>query len=170
MTVLTDTLVLKGQFIDPDPIDNKIFFTFNSNKQLDHQKSLLTDEEKNNEKSEQIKSQIQKLCQLPEGWDGEYAQPVSREAANKAAYITYATAKDYIELVQFFPLAAGGMQIELFVGGNQLEIEIDENGNAFVVSVDDSGDVKFEGEFQLRDHDMIEKIAQEIRKLAVMVL
>ncbi len=126
---------------------------------MDHQKSLLSGEEKDNGKSDQIKSKIQNLYQLPEGWDGEYAKPVSREAASKAAYITYAIAKDYIELVQFFPLVAGGMQIELFVGGNQLEIEIDENGNAFVVFVDDSGDIKFEGEFQLRDLHMIGKIA-----------
>lgn len=166
MTTLLNSNTLSAQYMNRDLRSNGEFLLYGSNNKV-----LLPIgyPDRDEQKSEQIKSRITQLCSLPVGWDGEYAQPVSRKAGNKAAYVTYAVSKDYIDLVQFFPLPNGGIQIEFLVGGNELEIEIDENGNAFVVATDNSGYTKFEGEFELRDSNMLVKITEEVKNLALMV-
>ena len=117
-----------------------------------------------------INKQIRSLCELPEKWDGEYARPISEIAAKTAAMIAYVVSGDHADLAQFFPTPNGGIQVEWFVDGNELEIEIDENGNAYVTSVDNKGRILFEHEFRLREASILRKIEQEVERLSPKLL
>ncbi len=120
-------------------------------------------------KTDLIKRQINNLRELPEKWDGQYAQPVSVVAAQAAATITYLVSGDYAHLAQFFPLPNGGIQVEWFIDGNELEIEIDEMGSAYVTSVDNKGKLLFELEFTLIKTDVIKQIQREVDRLSSML-
>ena len=149
----------RGKPLDVDTLGTSEFLNYKSDP-LDRLQSL------ENYKIELIKRKIEGLLKLPEKWDGENSKPISLIAASTAEIITYIVSGDYSNLAQFFPTPNGGIQVEWFIDGNELEIEIDENGNATVVSVDDQGTKLLEHDFELRETDILRKIRQEVERLS----
>ncbi len=165
MTLALENLVLsttmtQGKTLEPDTSGAREFLQYEPSSNT----NLPLSEER---KIELITRQITSLLELPEKWDGEKAQHVSEIAAQRAASITYLVSGDYADLAQFFPTPIGGIQVEWFVNGNELEIEIDNKGNAFVASVDEKGTTLFEQEFSLNDVTILKKIKQEIERLSL---
>jgi hypothetical protein len=68
-------------------------------------------------------------------------------------------------VAQFFPLPDGGIQVEWYIEGNELEIEIDSEGHLYSLSSSADGILLFEEEFTLEDCEIINKLSQEVKRL-----
>ena len=113
-----------------------------------------------------IDQKIKSLLDLPQQWDGEHAERVTDAAGAVGVFVAFFLWGKYLDLAQFFPTATGGIQIEWFVNGNEVEIEIDKHGDVYCVSVDKTGSVVFDESINISDIMMLHKVKQEIERVA----
>ena len=114
-----------------------------------------------------IDQKIKSLLELPKQWDGEHAERVTDIAAGTATLIAYFVSGCRVDLVQFFPTVTGGIQLDWFIDGNELEIEIDKDGNFLIVSVDKNGSKIYEQEFNSIDATVFYQIRQQVNRLSI---
>lgn len=84
-------------------------------------------------------ARLNDLLDLPPGWDGSRARPVTDAAALSAMKTLFAVANDRSLAPQIVPLVDGGIQIEWHAGGFSIEIEVDGSGDAHYLAVNAAG-------------------------------
>jgi len=83
--------------------------------------------------------QLDRLINLPDGWDGGRAKPVLPTTAILAMQVLSQVADDLTPAPHVFPLPDGGVQLEWLINGNGLEIEISPNGELSALGIDAGG-------------------------------
>lgn len=91
--------------------------------------------------------ELTRLRQLPKAWDGHRARPITQEALYGAAWVLSTVLNEHSRRPQVFPLPDGGIQIEWYADGEEIEIEIDSAGEAHVLAESAKGDTLAEGSF-----------------------
>ncbi len=82
---------------------------------------------------------INRVLELPDGWDGRRARRISPLAAESAVYVLAQLLDAHSAVPQVVPLPDGGLQLEWHAAGNSLEIEIDGEGTAYLLATDENG-------------------------------
>jgi hypothetical protein len=100
--------------------------------------------------AEYLENSLNELLDLPEGWDGEGAEPVALEAATGAVEVMAALIGEAMVAPFVFPLPDGGLQLEWHAGEESIEIEIDKDGCVHVLETDRSGTIVFNEELAER--------------------
>ena len=96
-----------------------------------------------------VEAQLNRLLELPKGWDGRHAKPTTEEALRTTVHLLFAISNEHSISPQFFPLSDGGIQFEWHVAGAAIEIEVEGSGEAYAVVLDESRKVVFEDEVTL---------------------
>jgi hypothetical protein len=91
--------------------------------------------------------QLDRLINLPEGWDGGHAKPVLPTTAILAMQVLGLVTDDLTPAPHVFPLPDGGVQLEWLINGNGLEIEISPNGELGALGIDAGGLTQVDHEF-----------------------
>jgi hypothetical protein len=91
--------------------------------------------------------QLDRLLNLPEGWDGDHAKTVLPTTAILAMQVLGLVAGDVTPAPHVFPLPDGGIQLEWLINGNGLEIEISPNGEFGALGIDAGGLTQIDHEF-----------------------
>lgn len=86
-------------------------------------------------------ARLNQLLQLPQGWDGHRAKPVTERAAIAAMGVLFAVANDRSLSPQVVPLPDGGIQLEWHAGGYSIEIEVNGSGGRHYLATRPDGDV-----------------------------
>lgn len=104
---------------------------------------------------------VNRLLQLPSGWDGMHAAAISDLAALTAIEWLDRIATSESLTPHVVPLTNGGVQLEWVVGGESLEIEADPDGEVGVLGVDAAGNVLVEGELPSLDNASLVRHTQK---------
>lgn len=92
-----------------------------------------------------LAQQLTRLRLLRAGWDGESARPVTDEAIYGAGWLLDRILDTESEPPQIFPLTDGGVQIEWYAAGDEIDIDVDSRGMVHVLATKSSGEVVIEG-------------------------
>ncbi len=111
----------------------------------------------------EIEASITELVNLPQGWDGYNGLPVRPEVAVHARRFMAAIGECTQLAPDVVPLSDGGLQLEWFVGGYEVEVVIAPDGTAHVYfECTKDGRIK---EIPLGDSLDIEEIGPFFREL-----
>ena len=80
----------------------------------------------------EVEEAITELVNLPQGWDGYGGLPVRPEVAEHARRFMAAIGECTQLVPDFVPLSDGGLQLEWFVGGYEVEVAIAPCGTTHV--------------------------------------
>ncbi len=81
-----------------------------------------------------LEVELSALLQLPRGWDGFRALPITETAVNSlVSVLANVMAIDQIR-PQIFPLADGGLSAEWRAGGDDAEVEVEPDGSVWVAA------------------------------------
>jgi len=108
-------------------------------------------------------SGIQRVADLPRGWDGQGSPPLQDRARLVAGTLLDVIDLDDMPTPQIVPVVGGGIQIEWVAGPRELEIEIRPTGRIVYLGTCEERDV-LEGET-----DDVNDIARVVRWLACAV-
>lgn len=92
-----------------------------------------------------VAQQLRELRLLRPGWDGESARSVTDEAIFGAAGLLGRILDAESEPPQIFPLTDGGVQIEWYAAGDEIDIDVDSHGTAHVLATTPNGETVIEG-------------------------
>ncbi len=112
----------------------------------------------------QIEASIIELMNLPRGWDGYDGLPVQPDVAENARRFTARIERSTQLVPVVVPLSDGGLQLEWFVDGYEVEVVIVPSGTVYV-DFECTGDGRYE-EFTLDDPFKVEEIAPLFRELS----
>lgn len=84
---------------------------------------------------------ISELAQLPENWDSYGSRPVQQPAIEQAADLVARISKLALPDPQIFPVAGGGIQLELQQGQRELELEILPDGSIEYLLITEGGEM-----------------------------
>ncbi len=96
-----------------------------------------------------IERKINRLLELPAGWDGRRATRTTVPAVGATVRLLLALMTPQSLPVQLFPLPDGGIQVEWHVAGSSIEIDIDGKGEAFVTAETSEGRLIAEGDLDV---------------------
>jgi hypothetical protein len=117
-----------------------------------------------------MKTQLDRLLALPDGWDGARARSITDSAVLTAVQVLFGFADDAVLPPQLVPLPDGGIQLEWHVDGNDLELEVDASGASYLLATDNSGKQVREGDFATSASALTSWLRQELQRLTAMVL
>lgn len=83
--------------------------------------------------------QLQLLVELPRGWDGRRAEPVTELAVKTVVLVLAEVMAGGTPSPQYFPLPDGGLQVEWHAGGHDIEVEVEGDGSLHVLSAEPEG-------------------------------
>jgi hypothetical protein len=92
-----------------------------------------------------LTQQLRRLRLLRAGWDGGSARPVTDEAIYGAAGLLDRILDTESEPPQIFPLTDGGVQIEWYAAGDEIDIDVDSRGIVHVLATKPNGEIVIEG-------------------------
>jgi hypothetical protein len=92
-----------------------------------------------------VAQQLQRLRLLSAGWDGGSAQPITGAAIYGAAGLLARLLDAASEPPQIFPLTDGGVQIEWYAAGDEIDIDVDSQGTVHVLATAPNGETVIEG-------------------------
>lgn len=75
---------------------------------------------------------IQRLMELPAGWDSYGARPIEANAVDAILQVLGRTMERYSPAPAVVPTASGGLQLEWHAGGIDLEVEATPDGRVFM--------------------------------------
>lgn len=78
--------------------------------------------------------ELQRLVDLPAGWDGHRAKPVTEAAVQAVVRVLAEVMTERTPFPQYFPLPDGGLQVEWHADGHDIEIEADARGAVYVLA------------------------------------
>jgi hypothetical protein len=119
---------------------------------------------------EWVVQEFTRLRKLPLGWDGHRAKPITQEAIYGAAWVLNAILDGDSQQPQIFPLPDGGVQVEWYADGDDIEVEIDRIGEAHVLAESARGETLAEGTFDPQSpSEMISVIAKLVKEFSARV-
>lgn len=92
-----------------------------------------------------VAQQLRRLRLLRAGWDGGSARPVTDEAIYGAAGLLDRILDAESEPPQIFPLTDGGVQIEWYAVGDEIDIDVDSRGTVHILATTPNGETVIEG-------------------------
>jgi hypothetical protein len=92
-----------------------------------------------------VAQRLRRLRLLRAGWDGGTARPITDEAIFGAAGLLDRILDTESEPPQIFPLTSGGVQIEWYAAGDEIDIDVDSHGIVHVLATTPSGETVIEG-------------------------
>jgi hypothetical protein len=96
-----------------------------------------------------IEQKINRLLDLPAGWDRRRAACTTDRAVEATVAVLLGLMTPHSPPVQLFPLPDGGIQAEWHLAGNSIEIEIDAEGEPFVSAETSGGAPVAEGDLDV---------------------
>lgn len=108
--------------------------------------------------------ELTRLRKLSRGWDGDRANPITQEALYGAVWVLSALLDEHSRRPQIFPLPDGGIQVEWYAEGDEIEVEIDRTGEAHVLAESAEGTTLAEGTFDPQSPgEMVSLVAKIVR-------
>lgn len=117
-----------------------------------------------------VADELRRLRQLRPGWDGYRAVPVTEAAVYGAASLLGRLLDADSEPPQIFPLNDGGLQVEWYAGGDEIDIDVDRTGMAHVLATKSGGLTLVEGSFDpSRPGQAISDLAKYVREFSIWI-
>jgi hypothetical protein len=114
------------------------------------------------------RDKLQRLVELPEGWDSHRGRPVTILAASVLAGVLDSLVMDDVATPQIAPLPDGGVQVEWLVSGDSVEIDVSPEGAIVILATYSDGQSEVEAEFYhyAPDVDAIERSRMFLGKIS----
>jgi hypothetical protein len=118
-----------------------------------------------------VAQQLRRLRLLRPGWDGASAQPITPEAIFGAGGLLGRILDAESEPPQIFPLTDGGVQIEWYAAGDEIDIDIDSHGTVHVLATAPNGETVIEGSADpLQPSQLLDDLAKHVRSFSEWVV
>ncbi len=118
-----------------------------------------------------VTDRLRRLRLLRPGWDGRNAQPVTEAAIYGTAWLLDRILDAESEPPQIFPLTNGGVQIEWYAAGEEIDIDVDSSGTAHVLATTAAGQTIVEGSADPREQgQLLSDLSKHVRSFSEWVV
>jgi hypothetical protein len=117
-----------------------------------------------------VADKLRRLRLLRQGWDGGNACAVTEAAIYGAGWLLDRVLDADSAPPQIFPLTDGGIQIEWYAAGDEIDIDVDSGGTAHVLATTSAGEPVLEGSADPREpSQLLSDLAKHVREFSVWV-